>query len=230
MLLDSALRMMNRMMVQSVKIFGINSEEYSQLKYLAESIDPNIDLFIRTEENKPIQFSRGKKSLEGMSGVSDDIMKTLQAMRNLGTPLQQIREKYDNTMTSKRMSSELERKRIKTLAMYRAAIRRTVSAWYAAIDDIDDPETQAIARKKFEDTGGLKGDEFYAKADIAIEYVRQALIKQGEEILNNAKKTPEERAAESARGKTEVKSKTQVMGQTQIISTGNTIGDLLRKK
>lgn len=202
--LESALRSMNRLIVNTVKTFGINSEEYGQLKFLAESANEDIGLFIRHEKNMPIQFKRSKKAMIGLGKISDDVFETYQAMRDLGTIMQQIHWKYDPTMTSSRLeSSEMERKTIKKLAMQRAAIRRTVSAWYGAIDDIDDPAAQAKARKMFGNTKGTKGEQRDAIADEAIEYVRQCLIEQGDTIKNGVAFKP----------KNEQKSSVQVIGK-----------------
>ena len=202
--LESALRSMNRLIVNTVKTFGINSEEYGQLKFLAESAHKDIDLFIRHEKNMPIQFKRSKKAMEGLSKISEDVFETYQSMKDLGSILQQIHWKYDPTMTSRRLeTSEEDRKIIKKLAMRRAAIRRTVSAWYGAIDDIDDPVAQARARKMFGNTKGTKGAQRDAIADEAIEFVRQCLIKQGDEVKSGVAFKP----------KNENKSNVQVIGK-----------------
>lgn len=213
--IESALRSINRLIVSTVKTFGINSEEYAQLKYLAESTNKNINLFIRHEKNMPIQFKRSKKAIEGLNKISEDVFETYQAMRDLGTILQQIHWKYDPTMTSRRLeSSEEDRKVIKKLAMRRAAIRRTVSAWYGAIDDIEDPVAQAKARKMFGNTKGTKGAERDAIADEAIEFVRQCLIKQGDAVKSGVAFKP----------KNEQKSNVQVIGKSV------TLGQAVRKQ
>lgn len=211
--LESALRSMNRLITNAVKTFGINSEEYGQLKFLAESANKDIGLFIRHEKNMPIQFKRSKKAMTGLSKISDDVFETYQAMRDLGTIMQQIHWKYDPTMTSRRLeSSESDRKIIKQMAMQRAAIRRTVSAWYGAIDDIDDPTAQAKARKMFGNTKGTKGEERDTIADEAIEFVRKCLIEQGDAVKSGVAFKP----------KNERISNVQVIGKS--VTLGEAIG------
>lgn len=176
--LESAISSINRIIRQTVKTFGINTGEYQEMKYLVESIGKHMDLFIHTAKNEPIRISKSKTALRGLKSFQQDIEETLQAMREKGTMLQQVRAKYDPTMTSKRLSSPIDLKRIHKDALKRSAELRLIPDWYASIDDIEDPKLQAAARKKFSDCKGLKGEAFELKADSAIEYVRKCLLNE----------------------------------------------------
>lgn len=178
MLLESAISSINRILRQTVKTFGINTGEYQEMKYLVESIGKNIDLFIHTAPNEPIRLSKGRMALIGLKGYQSDIEKTLEAMREKGTVLQQVKAKYDETMTAKRLSSPIDVARIHKLATQRSAELRLIPDWYKSIDDIEDPKLQAAARQKFSDCKGLKGTAFDTKADEAIEFVRQCLMNE----------------------------------------------------
>lgn len=173
--LESALSSINRILRNTVKIFGINSGEYMKMKYLVESTDENIDLFIREAKGEPIALKRGKTALKGMSKMQSDLELTLQTMRNEGTMLE-MAKKYDPTMTAKRLSSPIDRKRIHTKAMQRAAQSYMIPDWYDAINDIGDPKLQAQARMEFSKVKGHKGQEAKDIRGEAIEYVRQCLL------------------------------------------------------
>lgn len=176
MLLESAISSINRIIRQTVKTFGINTGEYQEMKYLVESIGKHMDLFIHTAKNEPIRISKSRTALLGLKGYQTDIEETLQAMREKGTMLQQVRAKYDPAMTYKRLLSPIDQKRIHQLATQRSAELWIIPDWYASIDDIEDPKLQAAARKKFSDCKGLKGSAFDAKADEAINFVRECLM------------------------------------------------------
>lgn len=174
--LESAISSINRIIRQTVKTFGINTGEYQEMKYLVESIGRNMDLFIHTAKNEPIRISKSKMALKGLKSFQRDIEETLGAMREKGSMLKQVKVKYDPTMTSKRLLSPIEQKRIHHLATQRSAELWLIPDWYASIDDIEDPKLQAAARKKFSDCRGLKGASFESKANEAINFVRQCLM------------------------------------------------------
>ena len=168
--LESAISSINRILRQTVKTFGINTGEYQEMKYLVESIGKNIDLFIHTATNEPIRLSKGRMALVGLKGYQDDIEKTLEAMREKGTILQQVKAKYDETMTAKRLSSPIDIARIQKLAKH---VTKYVT----------------LPLQKFSDCKGLKGTAFDAKADEAIEFVRQCLMNEEQALkdLNTEK-------------------------------------------
>lgn len=176
--LESAISSINRIIRQTVKTFGINTGEYQEMKYLVESIGKHMDLFIHTAKNEPIRISKSKMALKGLKSFQQDIEETLGAMREKGTMLQQVRTKYDPTMTSERLLSPIDLKRIHKDAMKRSAEKRLIPDWYASIDDIEDPKLQAAARRKFSDCKGLKGESFENQADSAIEFVRLCLMNE----------------------------------------------------
>lgn len=176
--LESAISSINRIIRQTVKTFGINTGEYQEMKYLVESIGEHMDLFIHTAKNEPIRISKSRMALTGLKSYQRDIEETLQAMREKGTMLQQVKAKYDPAMTSKRLSSPIDQKRIHQLATQRSAELWLIPDWYASIDDIEDPKLQAAARKMFSDCKGLKGESFEASANRAISFVRECLMNE----------------------------------------------------
>lgn len=173
--LESAISSINRILRSTVKIFGINSSEYMKMKYLVESTDENIDLFIREAKGEPIGIKRSKTALKGLEKMQKELEETLNVMRNEGSMLQ-MAKKYDQTMTAKRLSSPIERKRIHKKAMQRAAQSYMIPDWYDAINDIGDPKLQAQARLEFGKVKGHKGQEAKDIRGEAIEYVRQCLL------------------------------------------------------
>ena len=176
--LESAITSINRILRNTAKVFGLNTQEYNDMKYLVKSINPNMDLFISTKEGEPIRVLRSKTAMRGLSYFQTDVEETLEAMRRTGSVLQKAK-KYDPTMTEKRLSSPIEKKRIRKLAVQESAKNYMIPDWYKAIDDIEDLKLQAQARSKFRDGRGLKGQAYEDNYERACEYVRQCLLDEG---------------------------------------------------
>lgn len=188
--LESAITSINRILRNTAKVFGLNTQEYNDMKYLVKSISPNMDLFTTSKEGEPLRILRSKTALKGLSSFQTVVMnngepeiiysveETLRAMRRTGSVLEKAK-KYDPTMAEKRLSSPIEKMRIRKLAVRESAINYMIPDWYRAIDEIEEPKLQAQARSKFRDGRGLKGQAFEENYDKACEYVRQCLLDEG---------------------------------------------------
>lgn len=190
MTLESIIVSINRILRNTAKVFGLNTQEYHDMKYLVKSFNEHMDLFTTSTPGEPIRILRSKTAMGALKDFSHlevkdgketlvyDIEDTLKAMRRSGSVLQKAK-KYDPTMTEKRLSSPIEKKRIRKLAVQESAKNYMIPDWYKAIDDIEDLKLQAQARSKFRDGRGLKGQAYEDNYEKACEYVRQCLLDEG---------------------------------------------------
>ena len=188
--LESAIVSINRILRETAKLFGLNTREYNDMKYLVKSISPNIDLFLTSKPNEPIRIIRSKTAMTGLKEFSHieiidgkatmvyDVEETLRAMQRAGTVLGKAR-RYDPTMTAKRLSETIERKRIRKLAVQESAKNYMIPDWYRAIEEIDSSKLQAQCRANFARGRGKKGQAYDDNYEEACEYVRQCLLDEG---------------------------------------------------
>lgn len=177
--IDSAVKGMNARLKELYSIFGSQSQEYQNARAAIFSNGIPAE-FTKEEVNKPLQISRSKKALEGLSHLETDVANAKESMRGLGTVLQQAR-KYDPNITRKRLMGQQEREWLRKAALGRAVLSDAVDDFYMLIDEIDDSDEQLRIRRELQDTRGLRGDAHSAEVDRIADEVYDIIRKQGEE-------------------------------------------------
>lgn len=190
--LDSTISRINRRVSEIAQTFGLHSREYMSFKFAIESNIP--DALLRERRNEPIKISRSKKAMEGLYDRENDIGEILQYMK--GKTAYQLARRYDTSgnYTKARFNTPSEQNRIRKLAVADAVASGLELEWYSAIDEISDTQEQIIARAMF---GKISKDnpspqEMDARYMQAVEYVKDALLRQGTAIKEGTYREPTE--------------------------------------
>ena len=180
--IDSAVKGMNDRLREIYNIFGSQSQEYQNARAAIFSNGIPAE-FTKEEVNKPLQISRSKKALEGLSHLETDVANAKESIKGLGTVLQQAR-KYDPNVTRKRLKGQQEREWIKRAALGEAVKADIVDDKYALIDEIEDPTEQLRIKRELQDTRGMQGDEYEQRVTEIFNEVQDIIVRQGEEAYN----------------------------------------------
>lgn len=177
--IDSAAKWMNQRLKDIYNIFGSQSQEYQNARAAIYSSGIPAE-FTKEEVNKPIRISRTNKALEGLSNIAESVSAAREAVRGLGTPLQQAR-KYDPSVSSKRLKGQQEREWLKKASLRNAVLTDAVDDKYTLIDEIDDETEQLRIKRELQDTRGMTGDEYEDRVTEIFNEVEDIIVRQGNE-------------------------------------------------
>lgn len=190
--LDATLSRINRRISEIAKTFGLNSREYMSFKFVIQSNIP--DPLLRERNNEPVKLSRTNKALEGFYERVNDVEKILRYMS--GRTAYQLARRYDTSgnYTKARFNTPSEQKRIRKLAVAEAVAQGFELEWYSAIDEIEDSQIQTIARTMFGNISQAGSSELEQERRYmeAVNFVQDALLKQGTAIKEGTYREPTE--------------------------------------
>ena len=113
-----------------------------------------------------------------------------------GRTAYQLARRYDTSgnYTKARFNTPSEQKRIRKLAVAEAVAQGFELEWYSAIDEIEDSQVQTIARTMFGNISQSGSSELEQERRYleAVNFVQNALLKQGTAIKEGTYREPTE--------------------------------------
>lgn len=150
MILDNILRTMNEYIKDMFDTFGGQSDEYMRtLRQVRENLPDNVLQqttrqglnYVADRPTEPLQFSRGKKSLEILQNFKTDLSNLRQEQRETGTAAVQAQPYYLEQQIEaqeKGQPANVSKKLIKEQAEDRYYFNSNINDWYDEINNAEE--------------------------------------------------------------------------------------------